>query len=98
MQQRTNDAASQQTRNNEDCCGGSFGAQRWAEVFVGGGWGGRRVWPLASRCRLLECPYCGRETSVTAGTILHRSKLPLQTWFWAAHLLEPTPTVCRHCS
>ncbi len=24
---------------------------------------------------------------MTAGTILHRTKLPLTTWFWTAHLL-----------
>ena len=29
---------------------------------------------------------CGRQTSVTAGTIMHHSKLPLTTWFWAAYL------------
>ena len=26
-------------------------------------------------------------TSVTAGTILHASKLPLTVWFWAAYLM-----------
>ena len=29
-------------------------------------------------------PGCGKQTSVTAGTIMHHSKLPLTTWFWAA--------------
>jgi hypothetical protein len=24
---------------------------------------------------------------VTAGTIMHHSKLPLTTWFWAAYLM-----------
>jgi hypothetical protein len=36
--------------------------------------------------RLYECTDCRRQTSITAGTVLHRSKLPLQVWFWAAHL------------
>src|SRR5258708_24654572 len=27
------------------------------------------------------------QTSVTAGTIMHHSKLPLTTWFWAAYLM-----------
>ena len=30
---------------------------------------------------------CGKQTSVTAGTIMHHSKLPLTTWFWAAYLM-----------
>jgi len=30
---------------------------------------------------------CSRQTSITAGTAMHRSKLALPTWFWAAHLM-----------
>src|SRR5438045_9569284 len=29
------------------------------------------------------CGYCGRKTSVTAGTVFHRSRLPLRSWFAA---------------
>ena len=35
----------------------------------------------------LECAACGKQTSVTAGTILHGSKLSLSVWFWAAYLM-----------
>jgi len=42
---------------------------------------------LKCRPRLLECLDCGRQTSLTAGTAMHRSKLPLTTWFWAAHVM-----------
>ena len=42
---------------------------------------------LKSRPRLLECLDCGRQTLLTAGTAMHRSKLPLTTWFWAAHVM-----------
>ena len=44
-------------------------------------------------CRLaieqlsLECAVCGRQTSVTAGTIFHRTRTPLPTWFAAAWLM-----------
>jgi len=72
---------------DEEHCVAFLASRRWPEGFVCPGCGGQRAWSLASRPRLLECPDCGRQTSVTAGTILHRSKLPLQTWFWAAHLL-----------
>ena len=34
-----------------------------------------------------ECAGCGKHTSVTAGTIMHHSKLPLTAWFWAAYLM-----------
>jgi len=30
---------------------------------------------------------CGYDTSVTAGTILHRTRTPLTQWFWAAYLV-----------
>ena len=42
-----------------------------------------RIWAL----RNFECAGCRRQTSVTAGTILHASKLPLTVWFWAAYLM-----------
>jgi hypothetical protein len=42
---------------------------------------------LKSRPRLYECLDCGRQTSITAGTAMHRTKLPLTAWFWAAHLM-----------
>ena len=35
----------------------------------------------------LRSPNVGRQTSITAGTVMHRSKLPLRVWFWAAHLM-----------
>jgi len=33
------------------------------------------------------CRVCGRKTSVTAGTIFHRSHTPLSTWFAAIWFL-----------
>src|SRR4051812_40753097 len=33
------------------------------------------------------CAGCRYQTSVTAGTILHRTKAPLTVWFWAAYLM-----------
>jgi hypothetical protein len=40
----------------------------------------------------VECAACRRQTSVTAGTIMHASKLPLMTWFWAPFLMA------THCN
>src|SRR3546814_17118244 len=58
-------------------------------------------WPDGFRCRhcgvaeafelprrgLWQCKGCGRQTSVTAGTVLHRTRLPLAVWFWASSLV-----------
>ena len=61
---------------------------RWPDGFLCPKCGGRRAVSLRSRANTYECLDCGRQTSITAGTAMHRSKLPLVTWFWAAHLLS----------
>jgi hypothetical protein len=43
---------------------------------------------LKSRAYAYECLRCSRQTSITAGTVMHRTKLPLTAWFWAAHLMS----------
>jgi transposase-like protein len=44
---------------------------------------------IASR-KTVECKnkQCRHQTSLTAGTILHRSKQDLRTWFWASYLVS----------
>lgn len=37
--------------------------------------------------KILQCKNCGYQTSVTAGTVMHRSKMPLIVWFHAAYLV-----------
>lgn len=44
-----------------------------------------RGWSLEIGRR--ECAACGRQTSVTAGTIFHKTRTPLTLWFAAAWLL-----------
>ena len=44
-------------------------------------------WALRAKAHTFECTSCHRQTSVTAGTILHGSKLDLTVWFWAAYLM-----------
>lgn len=35
----------------------------------------------------MQCKACGLQTSVTAGTVLHRTRIALTDWFWAAYLV-----------
>ena len=37
---------------------------------------GRRAYQLAARPRVFECADCGRQHSVTAGTVFHRTRTP----------------------
>jgi len=59
---------------------------RWPEGFACPRCGQKEhYWKV--RRRLFECKGCGRQTSVTAGTVMHRSKQPLHLWFWGAYLV-----------
>ncbi len=73
--------------SNEARCGAFLFNCRWPGGFVCPACGNGRGVALKSRPRLFECLACGRQTSITAGTVMHRSKLPQTTWFWAAHLM-----------
>ena len=77
----------QKSFSGEESCAAFLFKRRWPDGFVCPGCGKCRAVGLKSRPRLRECLDCGRQTSVTAGTTMHRSKLPLTTWFWAAHLM-----------
>ena len=49
---------------------------------------------VAIRPRVLKCRFCHHEVSITAGTVMHRSKTNLLIWFWAAYLVSTqTPGV-----
>ena len=66
---------------DDAACREYLGKLRWPDGFIcpecgcGGGWRtGKGLW---------MCPECGKKTSVSAGTIFHRSHTPLSTWFAA---------------
>lgn len=54
---------------------------RWPDDFVCPACAGREYWRTGKA--LWMCRACGRKTSVTAGTIFHRTRTPLSTWFAA---------------
>ncbi len=59
---------------------------RWPDGFVCPRCGGKEYWWKTTR-KLLQCKACGYQASVTAGTVMHRSKMPLPLWFQAAYLV-----------
>jgi transposase-like protein len=77
----------QKAFSDEASCSTFMFKRRWPDGFVCPACSRGRFAALKSRPRLYECLDCGRQTSITAGTAMHRSKLPLTTWFWAAHLM-----------
>src|SRR5271170_686394 len=72
---------------DEAGCAAFLFKRRWPDGFVCPSCGGNRAAGLKSRAYTFECYGCGRQTSITAGTAMHRTRLPLTAWFWAAHLM-----------
>jgi len=67
-------------------CEQALFAWRWPRGFVCPQCGHTGYCALKGR-RLFQCGHCGRQTSVTAGTIFAGSKLALNVWFLAMHLI-----------
>lgn len=70
----------------EDACQQYLAACRWPEGFVCPRCGNRRAYELV-KLRRWQCTSCRHQSSLTAGTILHNTKMPLAVWFWAAYLM-----------
>ena len=69
----------------EQCEQALFG-WRWPRGFVCPACAHTAYCTLQGR-RLFQCNDCGRQTSVTAGTLFADSKLALNVWFLAMHLI-----------
>lgn len=72
--------------STEASCQRYLARWRWPNGFRCPACEGTKAWRLTRR-RLYQCQGCRRQVSVTAGTAMHRSKLPLRVWFWAIFLL-----------
>lgn len=67
---------------NDAACIDYLGQLRWPDGFVCPKCGCDRSWRTAKRQWV--CAQCAQRTSVTAGTIFHRSHTSISTWFAAA--------------
>ena len=65
----------------EAACHAYLTQLRWPHGFVCPRCGGTKAW--ATRTRRWHCVSCGRQTSVTAGTMFQDTHTPLRTWFRA---------------
>jgi transposase-like protein len=72
---------------SEEACREYLFASRWPDGFVCPGCGAARAGEMHRRRLLWQCKVCGQQTSATAGTVMHATRTPLRTWFWAAYLV-----------
>lgn len=70
----------------ENACRAYLMQSRWPEGFACPVCQHAAAYELRSR-DLLKCGDCGHQTSVTAGTVMHGTRVPLRLWFWAAYLV-----------
>jgi predicted RNA-binding Zn-ribbon protein involved in translation (DUF1610 family)/transposase-like protein len=66
---------------DDEACLEYLARLRWPAGFECPACGGGEFW--RTKQGLWMCRACGRKTSVTAGTIFHRTRTPLSTWFAA---------------
>lgn len=71
-------------RSDEDCRA-YLAELRWPDGFACPSCSGTAAWPTGRG--LLLCADCRRQVSVTAGTVFHRSHLPLTLWFRLAWMV-----------
>ena len=80
------DEAFREAFGSEEQCRAALLRLRWPDGFVCPCCGHRGHCVLAGR-GLYQCNRCKKQTSPTAGTIFHATKLPLTLWFAAIHLI-----------
>ena len=68
-------------------CAAALFNWRWPRGFVCPACGHAEGYSEVKTRRLLQCRHCRHQASLTAGTVLAYSKLPLTTWFLAMYLL-----------
>ena len=85
----------QQRFSDEAACVRYLFAARWPEGFVCPDCGTSKAWELQTKAWTPACAGAGSGNALAAaskprsppGPIMHHSKLPLTTWFWAAYLM-----------
>lgn len=71
---------------DEDACREHLFNIRWPEGFVCPRCGGGKYSPISTR-HLYQCRSCNYQASVTAGTVFHKTRVPLRKWFWMILLM-----------
>ncbi len=71
---------------DEQTCFDYLVKAKWPQGFVCPKCGHNHYYKI-QRNKLFQCRKCGHQTSVTAGTVFHKLRHPLQRLFWAVYLI-----------
>ena len=71
----------------EEHCRDHIFRLRWPEGYSCTRCGNQQSYILPKRC-LYQCKRCGYQTSLTAGTVFHKTRTPLRKWFWMIFLMS----------
>jgi transposase-like protein len=70
----------------EKACAATLFKFRWPQGFMCPRCGNDSTYFITTR-KVHQCCRCKHQVSVTAGTLLHSTNLPLVKWFWAIYLV-----------
>jgi hypothetical protein len=74
-------------------CAEAIRRSRWPDGFRCPRCAGAQHYVIGHGARkLFQCGACRHQTSLTAGTLMEHTKLPLTTWFLAIHLISQAKT------
>ena len=71
--------------STEDACRAELFRLRYPNGFICPKCGCTEYYSVRER-NAFQCRACRHQTSVTAGTVMHRTHLPLTVWFWTIYL------------
>jgi len=76
--------------SDENACRHYLEATIWSDGRICPHCRNQKSWPLSGssvRQGLYECAACHRKFTITTGTVLHATKLPLKTWLLAMYFM-----------
>ena len=75
--------------SSEEACREKLFKMRWPNGFVCPKCGGvEHGYHRAKKVYQCKAKYCRHQASVTAGTVMEHTRLPIKVWFWAIYLLS----------
>ena len=70
--------------SNDEVCRNHLFHLRWPDGYVCSVCGSNQ-YDAQKKRQLLQCRNCKNQTSIIAGTLMHRTRTPLRYWFWGIY-------------